>query len=145
MSQPHSTQSQRMMLVTTITKSRLPIFSDAACARTAIETLYNIQNHYPFFLYAFVIMHDHCHILLNVPEGGSISKIMHAFKRATAFNIGKGPIWQSRFHIRIIENIDNAIKYIHQNPLRKRLCEYERNYPWSSASGKWDVMELSYT
>lgn len=132
------------MLITTVTKNRLPIFSDAACARTTIETLYSIQNHYPFFLYAFVIMPDHCHILLHVPEGGSISKIMHAFKRATAFNIGKGAIWQSRFHVRYPEDPGKAVSYIHENPVRAGLSENMTEYLWSSASEKWDVMEFKY-
>lgn len=131
------------MLVTTNTKNRIPFFSDDGYARTAIENLYSIQNFYPFFLYAFVVMPDHCHILLSVPEGGSVSKIIGLWKRATSFNTGQTSLWQARFHIRTINNISGAIRYIHQNPIEAKLCDVPHDYVWSSACGKWDIHEYN--
>ncbi len=131
-----------MMFVTTNTQSRIPVFEDDACARIAVETLYSIQHFYPYFLYAFVVMPDHCHLLLNVPEGGSVSKVIGIYKRAVTFNIGRGPIWQSRFHLLLPKNIEAIINYIQQNPVRARLCKHAQDYQWSSASGKWDLAEL---
>lgn len=131
-----------MMFITTNTQSRIPVFEEDACARIAVETLYSIQHFYPYFLYSFVIMPDHCHLLLNVPEGGSVSKVIGIYKRAVTFNIGRGPIWQSRFHLLVPKNIDTAIKYIHQNPVKAGLCEQAQNYQWSSASGRWGLAEL---
>lgn len=140
--QRHPTQNQVMMLVTTNVSNRKKIFSDPSFANEAILALYKTQQMHPFFLYGFVIMPDHCHLLLSVPEGGSISKIMHTFKRAVSFAVGQGSIWQSRFHIRYPEMPDKALTYIHQNPIRAHLCEDPANFPWSSACGKHDVSLL---
>ncbi len=143
MSQRHPIQNGRTMLITTNTYRRVPVFKDPAAARIAIETLYVVQELYPFFLYGFVMMPDHCHFLLRVPEGGSISKIMNLYKRDVRFNIGK-PIWQNRFHMRIIDNGAGALEYIHQNPVRSNLCAHAEDYPWSSASGRWQIHSLEW-
>ena len=131
-----------MMFITTNLDQRRNIFAEAPCARIAVETLFSIQDFYPFFLYGFVIMPDHCHLLLRIPEGGSVSKVIGVYKRAVTFNIGRGPIWQSRFHVEIPHDPLRVLNYIHENPVVAGLCEKPGEYPWSSASGKWDVYEL---
>jgi REP element-mobilizing transposase RayT len=141
MSQRNLLKNQCLMFVTTNTKDKKPVFRDAACARIAVESLYRVQWFNPFFLYAFVVMPDHCHFLLHVPSGKSIATIMHAYKRAVNFEIGK-QIWQSRFHLKIVSPGDKLIEYIHLNPVRKYLSESAKSYPWSSASGRWDVLEF---
>lgn len=127
--------------MTTCTKNRMPIFADGAYARAAIECLYRTQQKYSFFMYAFVIMHDHCHFLIKVPKPGSISKILYAFKRGVCFDVGK-PIWQPRFYVKHVPDPGKVIRYIDLNPVRQKLCEHPNEYPWSSASGRWDVSEL---
>jgi putative transposase len=141
MSQRRISQNNRLMFVTTCTKDRMPIFADDTHARTVIECLYFIQGMHPFFLYAFVIMPDHCHFLLHVPKGGSISKIMAQFKRSAAFAVGR-PIWQKRFYVKHISNPGRCIEYIHRNPVKGKICAKAEDYAWSSASGRWDVSEL---
>ncbi|MBI1812793.1 transposase [Candidatus Peregrinibacteria bacterium] len=130
------------MFITTNTDQRKSVFRDPACARIAVETLYDIQGYYPFFLFGFVIMHDHTHFLMRIPEGGSISKTIGSYKRAVTFAIGRGPLWQSRFHLIIPKNPMAVLRYVHLNPVRAGFCNEPHEYPWSSASGKWDVMSL---
>ena len=134
-------QNQHLMLITTNTKDRPQVFADPACAREAIESLYRVQYWNPFFLFGFVIMPDHGHFLLNVPEHGSISRVMQAYKRSVSFEIGKA-VWQSRFHMEIVQSCRRVLNYIHLNPVRQNLCLEATAYPWSSASGRWDVCEL---
>lgn len=122
----------------------MPIFSNPTFAREAIDTLYRVQVSHPFFLFGFVIMPDHCHFLLNVPEPGKISNIMSVYKSGVTFNTGLKKVWQARFHIREIKNPQEALKYIFLNPVRKSLVEEPEKYPWSSASGKWDVSEFGF-
>lgn len=142
MSQRHPIQHERSMLVTTVTANRMPIFNEAPYACEAIDTLYRVQQLHPFFLYGFVIMPDHCHFLLYVPEPGSISKIMNVYKTGVTFNLGIPKLWQRRFHMREIDNRSEALTYIHLNPVRKSLSETSESYSWSSASGRWDVSPL---
>jgi putative transposase len=130
------------MLVTINTMHRAPVFSSAPKAREVIETLYRIQTLHPFHIFAFVIMPDHCHFLLSVTPPFTISRLINILKSGVSHSIGEGPLWQPRFHLRIVENIRGAIEYIHQNPVRACLREQAEEYEWSSASGKWDVTLL---
>ncbi len=145
MTQRHPIQSGELLFITTNAKYRQPVFADPAAARIAVETLYSIQLYYPFFLYGFVIMPDHGHYLIKQPEGGSISKTIAMYKRAVSFNIGRGPLWQRRYFVRMTNgHAREILEYIHQNPVRAGLCKKPEDYPWSSASGKWDVSEIDW-
>ncbi len=130
------------MLITTNVLDREPIFANDAYAREVIETLYRVQQNQPFFLYGFVVMPDHCHFLIEVPEPGSISKIMNVFKSGVTFNLGIPKLWQRRFYNKITKNTYKTLKYIHMNPVKAGLVEKPEAYPWSSASGRWDVSDL---
>lgn len=139
MTQRHWIQCEEIMLITTCTKNRVPIFSEGPIARVAIESLYATKKLHPFNLFGFIIMPDHCHFLILVDKGGSISKIMNSFKSACIMNTGIPKIWQRRFHIRIVKNAHAALNYIHKNPVTAELSETEMQYPWSSASDEWVV------
>lgn len=133
--------AQSFVLLTVNTAERKPVFADGSCARLAIECLYRIQLFNPFMLYAFVIMPDHCHLLVGIPPFESISRIIGVWKKAVSFEVGR-PIWQNRFHLHMIESPERVIEYIHHNPVKRRLCEVAEEYPWSSASGRWEVQTL---
>jgi putative transposase len=142
MSQRHPIQNGFVMLVTTNIARRQRLFASDVYAREAIDALFRTQELYPFFLFAFVIMPDHMHMLISVPEPGSISSVVRSYKRAVSHAIGKGPIWQPRFHMRIVDNANEARSYIHLNPVRASLTQTADTYRWSSASGRWDVCDL---
>ncbi len=143
MFQRHPVQNNQLMLVTTNTVGRFPVFADTSVAREAIECLYRVQSLYPFFLFGFVFMPDHCHFLLRADPPVKISQIMCSFKSGLTFDTGIKKMWQSRFHLRIIEGGGwNVLQYIHMNQVKKGLSDRPENYLWSSASGKWDVSVL---
>ncbi|MBI3331880.1 transposase [Candidatus Peregrinibacteria bacterium] len=144
MTQRHWIQNGHMMFVTANTLHRRLTFKDPAKARLAVESIYQTQTRFPFFLFSFVVMPDHCHILLSVPDNGSISRIMHDYKRSVSFQLGEGPIWQPRFDCQLVRNFHDVIPYIHANPVKAGLCEEVKDYLWSSASGKWDVIALDF-
>ena len=127
------------MLLTTVTQNRECIFTNDAYAREVIETVYEVQRHHPFFLYAFVIMPDHGHFLVRVMPPGTISKIMNVFKGCASMRIGIGSIWQRGFHMKIVQDPTPVIRYIHANPVAAGLVERPKDYLWSSANGRWDV------
>lgn len=142
MAQRHPIQNDQTMLIATITKDRKPAFRIPAYAREAIECLYRTQDVHPFFLFGFVMMPDHCHLLVHVPAPEKISHIMNAYKAGLIFDLGIPKLWQPRFHIRCIDDTSSALRYIHLNPVRKGLAETPEDYPWSSACGKWDISPL---
>ena len=131
------------MLITTVTHERIPYFKNDTLAREAIEQIYRVQERRPFFLYGFVVMPDHVHMLLNVPGPETVSNILRLYKMGLSFQTGISPLWQKRFDSRIAGNIPGAQQYIHMNPVHARICKIPESYPWSSACGKWDISEWS--
>ncbi len=87
-------------------------------------------------------MPDHLHLLLNVPEPNTISKVMNVYKSGLTFQLGIKKIWQPRYFMKIPNNSYGVLQYIHLNPVRKGLVENAADYPWSSACGKWDTSDL---
>lgn len=142
MSQRHPFQNEATMFVTTNTLNRMPLFSKNGFAKEAIDCLYRTQEQHPFFLFGFVIMPDHCHLLLQVRSPYTISKLMNAYKSGLTFDLGIPKLWQPRFDLRIPEKPYETLKYIHMNPVKAGFCEKPEEYPWSSACGKWEVTPL---
>ncbi len=142
MSQPHPTQNDHIMFITTNTKDRTPLFSNPAYAREAVEVLYRTQEQYAFLLFGFVIMPDHCHVLLKICPPNTISDTIRAYKIGVSFSIEKGVIWQPRFHLVIPKEPWKVLEYIHLNPVRAKLTEKCEDYFWSSGSGKWDISQM---
>lgn len=138
----HHLQNGNTVFITTVTRKRQPFFKDPSMAREAIDILFRVQGLYPFFLYGFVIMPDHCHLLLKVPEQSSLSKIVGRFKCGVSHGLCKGPLWQPRFDAKTPFDPKKVLQYIHENPVKAGLVEAPEQYPWSSASGRWDVSEI---
>jgi len=142
MSQRHPVQNDVKMLITTVTAKRVKIFADSCRAMEAIACLYRVQAIRPFFLYGFVIMPDHCHFLMKVPIPETVAQVMASFKSGVTFDLGLPKVWQSRFHLRVPDYPFQALRYIHSDPVRQGMVDDPRAYPWSSASGKWDVSPM---
>jgi putative transposase len=130
------------MFVTTNTKNRRPIFANPAYASEAIDRMYRQQDLNPYFLFGFVVMPDHCHFLLNIPSPYTISSFMNSYKTGLTFDIGIGAFWQPRFDVRVPDDGWATLRYIHDNPVAAGLSSSPEAYPWSSASGKYDVSIL---
>jgi len=91
-------------------------------------------------------MPNHLHLFIQPKNPvANISKFIAVFKRKTYKifrNYGiEGKIWQSRFYdhiVRKIESLDEIMKYILNNPVRKKLAVKWNDYPYS---GYVDNME----
>ncbi|MFH0770306.1 MAG: hypothetical protein V1926_02915 [Candidatus Peregrinibacteria bacterium] len=131
----------RLLLITLRTMDAIPVFRNPACAKQAVESLYRIQCFNPFFLFAFVILPAEAHILLRCPEGSFTRRIVQAYYRSVHFELG-WTVWEQNFAWREVEDEQDALHFIHVSPVRKGLCGFPREYPWSSASGRWDISVL---
>jgi REP element-mobilizing transposase RayT len=92
-------------------------------------------------LHAWVIMPNHGHVLLTPEVGVTLSSIMHSAKSYTANRANEllnrsGSFWAREYfdrHIRNSRHFTNTLKYIHDNPVKARLCSNVRDWPFSSA------------
>jgi len=97
-------------------------------------------------LLAWVVMPNHIHVLFQSMNGWTAAKIVASWKKFTGnkicdhrFRTGEGPrppIWHREYWDRYIRNQDHlqqAINYIHSNPVKAGLVDSAEAWPWSSA------------
>lgn len=107
-----------------------------------LEYLLQAKEKFQFRLYAYVLMTNHYHLLVQTLQA-NLSKIMHYINGAyTAYynktNKNAGHLFQGRYKSLIID-ADNYFKkvtrYIHLNPVKAKMAERPQDYKWSSYRG----------
>ncbi|TBU72670.1 transposase [Pseudomonas daroniae] len=107
------------------------------------------QRRAPFALQAWVVLPEHLHLLVRLPDGdsdfsnrlrrikGNFSRQipLPAHRRQSLLGKGERGIWQRRFWehaIRDQEDWQRHIEYIHHNPVKHGLVDRVRDWPYSS-------------
>ncbi|MDJ0662735.1 MAG: transposase [Crocosphaera sp.] len=96
-----------------------------------------------YYLYIFVIMSDHVHLLIkpypkSTDEYWSIGRILHSIKGYSSKQIPKvmkhiGKVWQDGRYDILIKNRQqflNTWEYIRQNPVKEKYVDTPENYPF---------------
>lgn len=97
-------------------------------------------------LLAWVVMPNHVHVLFQPMNGWTVAKIVAAWKKFTARKIcddrrdsGEGPgapVWHREYwdrYIRDQTHLQQAVEYIHMNPVKAGLVVTPESWRWSSA------------
>lgn len=113
------------------------IFLDKEDFRTYIAYLSEYKSKYNFHLYAYALMKNHLHLLVEV-EGTPLCKIMQVmqFRYTRYFNkrYGKvGHLFQGRYKAILCERenyLMELVRYIHLNPVRAKVVDDPEMYPW---------------
>lgn len=97
-------------------------------------------------LVAWVVMPNHVHVLFQPINGWTVAKIVASWKKFTARKICDGrrengedpgaPVWHREYwdrYIRDQRHLEQAIEYIHLNPVRTGLVVTPESWRWSSA------------
>lgn len=101
-------------------------------------------------LHAFVVMPNHVHLLITVPEGTTLERKMQFVKGGFSFEAGKrfnmrGPVWQKSSvdrRVRDASECESFRRYIHQNPVRAGLVRSAGEYVYSSANLTFQLDQL---
>lgn len=113
-----------------------------------IDILDKYKKRFSFKLYAFVLMDNHFHLVLEAGSRHPISKIMHSVLLSYSCHYRNqcayvGHVWQGRFQSHIIEGeayILECIDYVHNNPVRAKMVDVATDYCWSSACFYGDLI-----
>lgn len=156
------------MFVSTTMLGFTPVFVDPRVADTMAAAIYDDYAFEGASLHAFVVMPEHLHLLLTVPTTLTGSELMDRLKSAWANRIldvigdehrnrlalanrklRSRTVWQRSFRGPVIDKEEpffQKVRYIHENPVRRGLCERPEDYAWSSAklweNGMWDGTQL---
>src|SRR4030043_876977 len=118
---------------------RQDIFLEETDRSQYLERLHRYSNKCGFILYAYVLMSNHVHFLIETPND-PISRIMQMinFTYTQFFNrkYGKvGHLFQGRYKSYLCDKdsyLLNLVRYIHTSPVRAGLVKDAGAYEWSS-------------
>ena len=119
--------------------NRQQIFEDEEDREHFLETLENYKDQCGYIIYAYCLMGNHIHILLK--EGKEDLTLI--FKRIAGSYVywynwkyhRCGHLFQDRFKSEPVEEDSyflTVLRYIHQNPVKARLCNRAEDFPYSS-------------
>ena len=119
-------------------------FKHQRCAKLFIDTLYHYRSS-AYLLHAFVVMPDHFQSLISPLT--SLERAVQFIKggfshRAKVELNSNSEVWQKGFsdhRIRDWDDYQRHVRYIHDNPVRKRLCEHAEDYQYSSSHAGFEL------
>ena len=131
---------------------RQRIFRDDGDHERYLSITADYKHRFKFLLYAYVLMPNHVHLLVETKET-PLSKILQGLnQRYTQYFNRKydkvGHLFQGRYKGILCDRDEyllSLLKYIHLNPVRARLAQDPGAYPWSSHTlyiSKTDTTEL---
>lgn len=105
-----------------------------------LNILIRAKRKYQISIYAYALMPNHIHLLIEAVISRNISKFMHWLNRGYTgyFNAQYskvGHLWQGRFKSRPIikgQYLIHCANYIEANPVRAELVNDIANYRWTS-------------
>lgn len=118
---------------------RQRIFRSPADHQKYLQLLTIYKNRYHCSIYAYVLMGNHVHILIET-GATPLSKVFQGINQTyTAYFNTKyrtvGHLFQGRYKAVLCDRehyLLALLKYIHYNPVRARIAETPSDYPWSS-------------
>lgn len=131
-----------------------------------------VQKNHPFYINAVVVLPDHCHLILTLPnEDMNYSKRLRSIKSIFSMQIipgetisqsrqkkGERGIWQRRYWEHLIRDTidyEHHVNYIHNNPVKHGYVKNPIDWRYSSIhrfisqgilSENWacDLMKLGF-
>jgi len=133
------------------------------------EALERVRRRYHLYVYGYVVMPEHVHLLLSEPqrttplnqrmvEWGTIkpdvtlAEALKSLKQGVSRRLirtGDEHFWHKRyydFNVRNHRKFGEKLNYIHHNPVERGLCTEPEGWTWSSfhhyATGEEGVVEI---
>ena len=143
----HSGQSH---FVTFCCYHRHRLFTADASCRIFESALERVRRSYRLYVYGYVVMPEHVHLLLSEPRQDTLADALKSLKQGVSRRLipkmggplkpalglrGAQHFWQKRyydFNIRNYPQFVEKLRYIHRNPVKQGLCERPEDWRWSS-------------
>jgi putative transposase len=120
--------------------NRATVFNKDADYRAFVRLLAAAKERCPMRVFAFSLLPNHFHAVLQPTGTASLSRFMHWWltshvRRYHRHYGTSGHVWQGRFKsfpIQQDEHLLTVIRYVLLNPVRAHLAERAAQWPWSS-------------
>jgi len=114
-----------------------------------LDQLAFVQRSEEVRVYAFVLMHNHFHLLIRTPRS-NIDRVMYWIMKNSTQKVHKrknviNSIYGSRYKASVLSKQEyqlNAYKYVLRNPVVVNLCQQVEDYKYSSYHYSWNKTNL---
>ena len=130
-------------VVNRATKGQL-LFEDFGEYLTFLRILAKVLDEHPVHLFAFSLMPNHLHLLLQPAEDRHLGPFMYDLTKTHAIavrrwrgDLGAGALFKGRYRPSLVQTdayFYTAARYVVRNPSRAGLVERPRDWLWGSAS-----------
>jgi putative transposase len=130
-------KSEALHFITFSCFHRLPFLQRPESKDTVEAILEETRARHQARVYAYVLMPEHIHLLINEPPSVLVAQFLKALKQVTSRRLkGDRPqFWQERYFDANIHGESarsEVIRYIHRNPVKRGLVASPEQYRWSS-------------
>jgi putative transposase len=108
-----------------------------------------MRKRYVFFVYGYVIMPEHVHLLVSEPKRAKLDRAIQALKTSVAKQCDEKPFWLPRyydFNVHSELKRKEKLRYLHRNPVTRGLVYGPEDWEWSSfrhyLTGNSGVVEI---
>ncbi len=127
----------------------LPYLVHASAGQLFLQALETMRRRYVFFIFGYVVMPEHVHLLLSEPRRGALARAIQALKTSVSKQSPQRPFWLSRYHdFNVYSEAKHIekLRYIHRNPVTRGLVYGPEDWEWSSfrryLTGEPGVVEI---
>jgi putative transposase len=114
---------------------RLPHLETPRACDVFERSLEAVRRRYVFFVFGYVIMLEHVHLLVSEPRRGMLDRAVQALKTSVSKQCTQRPFWLKRyydFNVHSEEKRVEKLQYIHRNPVTRGLVAKPEDWRWSS-------------
>lgn len=117
--------------------SKTPYLNDDHSRIIFEEILEQLRQRHGFFLFGYVLMPNHVHLLLSEPTKQQLQSTLRVLKGETSKRLkgDRKQFWQTHyydFNVLTHRKYVEKLRYIHRNPVERGLVEKPEDWPWSS-------------
>jgi putative transposase len=117
---------------------RQGIFLDEKDLQRFLTYLSDCKSKFPFHLYAYALMENHLHLLIEVEEiplGSIMQSLLFGYTRYFNRRYGQvGHLFQGRYKAILCDKdpyLLELVRYIHLNPVRAKILKRPEEYVWT--------------
>jgi putative transposase len=116
---------------------RLPLLDAPGAMETAAAVLEQTRARHQARVYAYVLMPEHVHLLVNEPPQIVLAQFLKALKQITSSRLrgSREKFWQERYYDSNVYGErarSEVIRSIHRNPVKRGLVAKPEDWAWSS-------------
>lgn len=128
---------------------RLPYFARQEMCAIFEQSLEMVRKRYVFFVFGYVVMPEHVHLLVSEPRRATLDRAIQALKTSVAKQSSHRPFWFTRyydFNVHSEEKRLEKLRYLHRNPVSRGLVYEPMDWRWSSfrhyLTGEQGIVEV---